>query len=58
MYELGIIITITAAHLRLFVQLKEQDPTDCITVQSSIQLKTAGGLPESISPLQRGLSFT
>lgn len=52
-------ITITAAHLRLFARFTQQKPEDCITVQSpAAQLKDSGLLPESMSPLKCGLSFT
>lgn len=51
-------ITITAAHLRLFACFTQQKPEDCITVQSKAQLKDSGLLPESMSPLKCGLSFT
>lgn len=51
-------ITITADHLRLFASFEEQEPDACITVQAPVQLKIAGNLPENLSPLDRGLSFT
>ena len=51
-------ITVVAAYLRLFASFKQQEPTDCITVQSKAQLKETGPVPETISPLDCGLSFT
>ena len=51
-------ITITAEHLRLFARFTQQKPEDCITVQAKAQLKDSGLLPESMSPLKCGLSFT
>ena len=51
-------ITVAADHLRLFYCMKKEDYKLSLTVTAPVQLKIAGDIPENISPLVCGLSFT